>query len=325
MISIVIPTCHRADSLRACLSSRVNQAYDKFEVVVVQCEDDEETISAIDEYSQELSICTITQPGGLVSQMNAGLKKSRGEIFLRTDDDIVADKMWLSEIASTFQTGSDVGGVTGPTLIPVERLLNRDAFLLSPQIRSRRLLFRLGSSIYANILLEGQPDSIGRVFKSGAWSQGSNFEFAVKINDLIEVDYLEACNMAVRKSLIERAGGFDPSFKSIGEWSEMDLSFKIRSMGYRLCFNPKAIVNHMVSQSGIFGQRVIASDRMMNFLLFYFRHMKPNSSDGWMRFLSYLSLLQAYWMFKFISGRNLRYLGGLSGTLRGLASGIGQS
>src|SRR2546422_1194265 len=325
MISIVIPTCHRADALRTCLSSLVNQTYDKFEVVVVQCENDKETIATIRDYSQELSICSITQPGGLVSQMNAGLKKSRGEIFLRTDDDIVADRKWLFEIADTFQTASNIGGVTGPTLIPEERLLNRDAFLLSPQVRSRRLLFRLGSSVYSNILLEGQSESIGRVFRSGAWSQGSNFQLAVKINKAIEVDYLEACNMAVKKSLIERVGGFDPAFKSIGEWSEMDLSFKIRRMGYRLLFNPKAIVNHMVSQSGIFGQRVIASDRMMNFLLFYFRHMKPDSSDGWMRFLSYLSLLQAYWIFKFISGRDLRYLGGISGTLRGLASSLGQS
>jgi len=303
----------------------VDQTYDKFEVIVVQCEDDEETVAAMDEYSRELSICAITQPGGLVSQMNAGLKKSRGEIFLRTDDDIVADKKWLSEIAGTFQLASDIGGVTGPTLIPAERLLSRDAFLLSPQIRSQRFLFRLGSSIYSNILLEGQPNSVGKVFRSGAWSQGSNFQFASKIKDFVEVEYLEACNMAVKKSLIERAGGFDPSFKSIGEWSEMDLSFRIRRMGHRLLFNPKAIVNHMVSRSGVFSQRVIASDRMMNFLLFYFRHMKPNSSDGWMRFLSYLSLLQAYWIFKSVSERNLRYLGGISGTLKGLASSPRQS
>ena len=322
MISIVIPTCHRARSLRSCLNSLVDQTYKQFEVIIVQCESDEETVAVTSEYSRELSISILTQPGGLVSQMNAGLRKSRGEIFLRTDDDIVADRNWLSEIAHTFRIGPEIGGVTGPTLIPPERLLSRDAFLLSPQIRNQRLLFRLGSAIYSNILLEGHPDSIGRVFRSGAWSQGSNFQMALKIRDVIEVDYLEACNMAVKKSLVERAGGFDPSFKSIGEWSEMDLSFKIRKLGYKLLFNPKAIVNHMVSRSGVFGQRMFASDGMMNFLLFYFRHMKPNSSDRWMRFLSYLSLLQAYWIYKSVSGRNVRYLGGISGTLKGLASSL---
>src|SRR2546428_583305 len=121
-VSIVIPTCHRATNLRQCLDSISKQTYGNVEVVVVQCEPDQESSNVIANFSQKLSIVQISKSGGLVAQMNAGLEKSSGDIVVRTDDDIVASPNWLSEVVDTFEKRADIGGVTGPTIVPSERL-----------------------------------------------------------------------------------------------------------------------------------------------------------------------------------------------------------
>jgi GT2 family glycosyltransferase len=243
---------------------------------------------------------------------------SRGDIVVRTDDDVVADGQWLSEIVTTFSRSTDIGGVSGPTLIPLERLPQRDVFMFLPDARKNGLLPRIASSVYVSFFLEGEPYAVGRIFKSGAWSPGSNLPKVLELKEPVEVEYLEACNMAIRKNLIKEAGWLDFTYRSIAEWSEVDLSFRIRNLGYRLVFNPRAIVHHMVSRAGVYVQREFASDRMMNLIYFYFTHIGPDTVEKYLRFFSYLGMLQVYWFFKFISTGNRHYLSGIIGTARGL-------
>ena len=322
MLSVVIPTCHRASSLERCLASLAEQTYQNFEIVLVQCEEDAATRNIVARYSGKMPIRVITQSGGLVPQMNAGLEASRGEIYIRTDDDIIADGRWLSEIVRAFQTNGDIGGVTGPTLIPSDRLALRDLFMFLPSGSRTSFPRAILGSVYVSFFLEGQLYAVGHFLKSGAWSPGSNFESVLKRTLPVTVDYLEACNLSVKRELLQKLGGFDPSFKSIGEFSEMDLSFRVRKLGYKLIFSPKAKVHHMVSRSGVFTERQHASDRMTNFLYFYFKNARLNSFETLARFFTYLMFLQGYWVYKSATSGNLHYLGGLTGTLRGLALGL---
>ena len=322
MLSVVIPTCHRASSLEKCLDSLAEQTYQDFEVVLVQCAEDAATKDIVSKYLGKIPIRLITQSGGLVSQMNAGLNASRGDIYIRTDDDIIADSRWLSEIVKAFHTNGDIGGVTGPTLIPSDRLALRDLFMFLPSGGRTSFPRAVLGAIYVSFFLECQLYEVGHFFRSGAWSPGSNFESILRRTLPITVDYLEACNLSVKRDLLQKLGGFDPSFKSIGEFSEMDMSFGVRKLGYKLIFNPKAMVHHMVSRSGVFTERQYAYDRMTNFLYFYFKNAKLNSFETFARFFTYLIFLQGYWVYKSAASGNLHYLGGLTGTLRGFAVGL---
>lgn len=321
-LSVVIPTCHRASSLRKCLDSLLEQTYTNFEIVLVQCTQDSLTNNLVKEYSEKIPIRVITESGGLVPSMNAGLKASRGDIYIRTDDDIVADKRWLLEIEKTFHTDSDIGGVTGPTLVPSNRLAQRDVFMLLPSAGRISFPRAVLGAVYVNFFLEGKTYEVGRLLRSGAWTPGSNFGKILGMTQPITVDYLEACNLAVKRDLLRKLGGFDRGFKSLGDFSEMDMSFRLRRLGFKLIFTPKAIVHHMVSQSGVFTERQHASDIMENFLYFYFKNVKLDPVEGFARFLTYLMFLQAYWVYKSAMSGNLHYLGGLIGTLRGLAFGL---
>ena len=325
MLSIIIPTCHRARSLRRCLDSLTQQTYTNFEIVLVQCAEDPLTNDLVAEYSRRIPIRLLTERGGLVSSMNAGLKASRGEIYIRTDDDIIADNHWLSEIATTFKEDADIGGVTGPTLIPSDLLALRDLFMFLPLQGRASFPRSILKALYVNFFLEGQLYEVGRLLRSGTWSPGSNFDTILKMARPKTVDYMEACNLSVRKELLRKLGGFDPTFKSIGDFSEMDMSFGVTRLGYKLIFNPRAIVHHMVSQSGVFAERQFAADRMSNFLYFYFKNVRLDSVGRLGRFLTYLAFLQVYWVYKSATSGNLHYLGGIVGTLKGLASGLRSS
>lgn len=57
------------------------------------------------------------------------------------------------------------------------------------------------------------------------------------------VDFLGSFNCAYRKDAFEKAGGFDESF-SWASGEDNDLSYRISGLGYRLVFDPRAVVVH---------------------------------------------------------------------------------
>ena len=322
-VSIIIPTYNRGNSLNRCLESLTKQTYRNFDVVIVDGGSTDGTSNLVSKYSDKLFIKFILKRAGLVSKMNSGWMAASGDIVIRTDDDIVASSQWLLEIVKIFRISDGIGGVTGPTIIPEDRLEYRDIFaFLRPSKRKRGILFRLLGKIYVKIFLEGAPNTIGHIFSSGAWAPGSNFPECLTLNNPINVDTLEACNMALRRDLVERVGGFDYAYRSLSEWSEPDICFRIKKLGYRLIFNPKAIVHHMVSRGGIFVERTYAYDRMLNFAYFIFRHVRPDSFNKIVRFSLYLLFLNGYWIYNSMLSGNTDYLTGVTGTITGLVKNL---
>ncbi|MBU1565867.1 MAG: glycosyltransferase [Proteobacteria bacterium] len=62
-----------------------------------------------------------------------------------------------------------------------------------------------------------------------------------------EVYFLFGMCAAYRKKTLEEVGGFDELFRISGE--DMDISYRIRKMGYRLAYTPKALVYHLREDS----------------------------------------------------------------------------
>jgi glycosyltransferase involved in cell wall biosynthesis len=127
-LSVVIPTKNRSRSLARCLDSLTRKSFTDFEVVIVDGGSTDETRCVVEKYSEKLRIVFETQKGGLVPQLNKGWRISNGEILVRTDDDVIATPGWLNAIVETFKISDEIGGVTGPTIIPEDRKKFRDLF-----------------------------------------------------------------------------------------------------------------------------------------------------------------------------------------------------
>lgn len=318
-ITVSINTFNRPEALAECLNSLSKQTNKDFEVIVVNGGERSTVDKVINELNLPFRLKVVQQSRkGLVEARNLCWKESRSEIVCIIDDDLVVSEDWINEIEKTFALDKNIGGVTGPTIISKEEIANRDALSFIDKFEKSGFFWRIIGKFYLGFILEGRARDVGRILDSGTFTLGSNYPESLKMGSLINVDYLEACHMCLRRQLIEKVGGFDYCYTGTSEWSEPDLTFKIKRLGYRLVFNPKAVTEHRVSKQGVFKARTYAFERSVNFINFYFRNIKPNTLCKFVKFHSYLLFMNCYWIYKAITHRNLSWLSGICGTFIGL-------
>ena len=228
---------------------------------------------------QNIEIIINTEQGNLTALRNKCWRKATSPIVIFIDDDTVVTKTWLAGILSGF-SDPEVGGVTGPSVIPDGSRQNRDIFR-----------FKKIKRLYDWFFLEGKASLPGHIVKSGAWTTGACSEACTYEGG---VHFLEACNMAYRKDALWAVDGFDESYGGVGDWSEPDLSFKIRKyLGYKLLFKQDAKLYHLPSKSGAYGKRIQDRYRLLNYFKFAERWVKPT----W-KHIVYLIFLRIYFWIK---------------------------
>lgn len=294
-LSVVVCTYNRKESLRECLQALVGQGGVDMEVVIVDGGSDDGSDEVIERFGDKLRIkLVVEEEPELALARDRGWREASGEVVAWIDDDVVVGEGWARSLMEVFESDERVGGVSGPTIIPGDLLRERDVFRFYNQDGEVKGVL---GKIWAGWFLEGRPLAVGKIFRSGAWSPGSNFKSSLEIEGLVEVDYLEACNMALRRELVEKVGGFDLGFGGTAEWCELDVARRVAELGYRLVFSSKVRVEHKVSRRGVFKRRLKVGERMRNFLKFYFRHVFKWRFDYMIRFGSYLMFLMIYWSY----------------------------
>ncbi len=129
MISVIIPTCNRANLLSAALQSITEQGHpvEKFEVVVVDNGSTDHTREVTAQFADRLSnLRYFYEPEpGLHAGRHRGLQEAQGDVLVYIDDDIRATPAWLEAIAENFADPgvAMVGGNNYPDFQgPVPRL-----------------------------------------------------------------------------------------------------------------------------------------------------------------------------------------------------------
>lgn len=199
---------------------------------------------------------------GIVPAMNHALNMAKGEIFVRIDDDVILPKEWLAELVKPF-FNPNVAGVTGPTFIPCAMRKKRDSINIANN-----------PNWFLKWLFDDRPFAAAKIYKCGSVSYGSNFIDKMERRSYYDIDHLEGTNWAMRTELIRAVGGFDPAFDGVAEWFDTDVEFKIKNMGYRLAYQKKAFLWHIVNQGGHFQERYDGVGRMKNWLRFHIRHSR---------------------------------------------------
>jgi GT2 family glycosyltransferase len=297
ILSVIICTTGRNETLKRCLDSLNKQNQVNFQVIIV-CRNQND-LSGLKPESYRYSVKMVLSPGrNLALARDIGWRQAIGQFVAWIDDDTEVFPGWAEAIIDIFRKDKTIGGISGPTIIPNDRLANRDVFYFHQPLRKNRLI----SKLYFWWFLDNQPFAVGKLFPSGAWSPGSNFPSAREIKEGTEVDYLEACNMALRRDLVRKAGGFDLAYRGTSEWSELDLAIRVKKLGYRLVFSPRVSLTHMVSVKGVYLERGEVTIRIKNFFRFYFRHLfKPNLSYL-VKFVLYMVFLGTYYFYLKIKG-----------------------
>lgn len=110
--SIVIPTYNSEKVIEGCLESLIKQNFPKnfFEIIVVDSGKDN-TRNICLEFGVSYFYCEECNSPG--AARNYGIKKAKGNILAFIDSDCIAPEDWLSRIASSFDSYSDIVGVLG--------------------------------------------------------------------------------------------------------------------------------------------------------------------------------------------------------------------
>ena len=227
-LSVIIPTRNRCEYLRDALDSIVAQtlSMDLFEVIVVDNGSTDNTSDVVKEFDAKISnLSYVYEPRpGLHEGRHTGLRTAIGEILVYADDDIIAFQTWLEGIYESFQ--------------------NEDVVLVGGKDMPK---------------YEGDvPDWIQEKWEDlceygHCLPQLSLIDFGDEVID-IHPGYVYGCNFAIRKWVVEKAGGFMPDgmpwekveYRGSGETY---ISSFINRNHLRAVYNPKASIYHRVPAS----------------------------------------------------------------------------
>lgn len=150
--------------------------------------------------------CTVIRldKGGPSRARNVGVAAAQGQFVAFTDGDCRVDPRWLTELAQGFNA-ADVAGVGGDQRSPDD------------ETAAGRLIQEFFRSVG---FMTGYITTSGR--------QG-------------ETDHNPSCCSAYRTAVFNEVGGFD---EQLWPGEDVDLDYRIRRKGYRLVFNPRAVVSH---------------------------------------------------------------------------------
>jgi GT2 family glycosyltransferase len=222
-VTVVVATRERPVALARCVRSLTELDYPNFDVVVVDnAPGTTQTRRTVEAFQDEpLAIRYVREDRrGLANAHNAALEHVSGEIIAITDDDVVVDRDWLTELVVPFVAGEQVAAATG-LILPAELETEAQAVLEAhgryvKGYEPRR--FDLGAH---------RPADPRFPFTAGTMGAGAN--------------------MAFRAEFLRRLGGFDPCLGAgtIAKGGD-DLAafFEVVTSGATLAYRPSAVVWH---------------------------------------------------------------------------------
>ena len=222
-VSVIVATHDRPASLAGTLDSLLVMDYPSYEIIVV--DNVPSTSAAADLVTQmcarepRVRYLREDRPGPAAAR-NRGLMEASGTLIAFTDDDVLVDRHWLVALVEAFDKADNVGAVTG---LACAAELDTPAQVWFEQTSgwSGRLDRRLFD------IFENRPKSPFFPYSCGMVGTGAN--------------------MAYRASVLREIGGFDPALGAgtpslNGE--DIALFFEVLIRGYRMIYEPSAIVHH---------------------------------------------------------------------------------
>src|SRR5687768_8654476 len=225
-VTVAVCTRGRPDNLRGCLDAIVQLDHPDVEVIVVDNSTPDEathreaTQRVVGRHGNRLRY--VWEPaGGLDRARNRAIASATREIIAFTDDDVVVDPGWATEIARLFQTSPEAHAMTG-LVLPLE--LETDAQLAFEHYRG-----------------------FGRGFERRWRGDGARGPHAIALRHGNTGRLGTGANMAFRRSTLATLGGFDPAL-DLGTVTngggDLDMFFRVIKAGGTLAYDPSAVVRH---------------------------------------------------------------------------------
>jgi GT2 family glycosyltransferase len=226
MVSIIIPTRDRLDLLRPCIESilRTQPKYPgPLELLVIDNDSNEPATQAYLKHLAAKGSARVKRFRGDFNWSainNAAVPSARGEVLIFLNNDtVVLSEDWCAELAANALR-PEVGAV------------------------GARLLYDDGTVQHAGVVLgvEGVAghDSVGEAPERGGYFGRSHVQRSAAA-------VTGAC-LATRRTVFVEVGGFDDANLKVA-FNDVDYCLRLRNAGYRVIYDPFAVLYHFESKS----------------------------------------------------------------------------
>jgi GT2 family glycosyltransferase len=220
-ISVVVPTIAvNPLELKRTLDSLTSLDYPRIEILVV--DNRRNAQSSLSSLSSDTRVRVLEEPRpGISAARNRGIEAANGEVVAFTDDDVSVEPTWLRVLGNCFALHPEVEGVGG---LVMPRELETE-----PQLWFEQFIGGFSRSFEASLMsvaLTGDNDPI--------------FPYA-------PARFGAGCNMAFRRSSLQRAGGFNLALGTgtLAKGGEdLAMFVELALGGATLAFEPAALVRH---------------------------------------------------------------------------------
>ena len=211
MISAIVLNWNGKRFLKECFDSLSRQSFRDYELIMV----DNGSTDGSKEFMRDnfplVKMIALEKNMGFCRAMNAGIKSAKGEFIALFNNDLAADKDWMSEMHTALENNPDTGICASKVL-----------FYKEPnKINSAGDLFSI---------------------RGEAHNRGFGQENDGRYNTEEFVFGATAAACIYRRSMLEDVGLFDEDF--FNTYEDMDLSFRAHLAGWKCLYLPKAVVFH---------------------------------------------------------------------------------
>lgn len=197
--------------MERCLASLKQQAYQNYEIIVVNGPSTDETDTVLDKCSG-VRVIKQERLNGLSYARNLGINASKGDIIAFLDDDAVADKNWLTGLIGGY-TDETVGGVGGP-------------------------VYDISGNWY--------QFKNGFISKSGIPSFVNENDFNFNDPSRGNFNYIMGTNSSFRRDALCRVNFFDEEIRYYLD--ETDVCVRVIQAGFQIRHTDEAIVYHEMAE-----------------------------------------------------------------------------
>lgn len=238
-VSVIIPTLDRAQVLKDSVDDLLALSYEKFEIIIVdQTDHQKPSIVSYFKKNKKIKYIHITKKSSPHAR-NVGVKYAKGDIVLFLDDDIrINDKKFIDYHIQNFKN-KKIGLVGGKV---VSEFNQKDP---------------------------GHKE-VGKIKYFGL-KEVPNFD----ANTKMFIDHAPGGNMSVYKHIYNQVGGYQEIYKGNAHLEETDFSIRVKRAGYKLIFEPKAVIKHLAYKTGGNRVRDIYELRywlVHNYIVFYLKN-----------------------------------------------------
>jgi len=211
LVSVIIVNWNGRQYLERCLNSIFSQTYKNIEVIVIDNNSTDDSVEFIKKQFPKVRLIRNNKNYGYTKANNIGIKISNGKYVAIINNDTEAEPDWIENLVNVISSDSNIGMCASKILL----------------FDKRNLIDSAGMLMY--------PDGL-------AVCRGYLKEDKDSYNKEEEVLLPTACAALYRKDAVIDAGFFDEDYFAYCE--DTDLGLRIRMLGYKCIYVPRARIYH---------------------------------------------------------------------------------